>query len=101
MAYKRGLSAPHRHLAVDARELLGEAERTEQAVTVAGRLMGKRLGGGVTFMDLVDASGRIQLLARKDEVGADALEAFSDLHVGDIVSATGPVIRTRRGEVSI
>ena len=101
MAYKRGISAPHRHLAAEARELLGEAERTDERVTVAGRIMAKRLGGGVTFMDLVDRSGRIQLLARLDELGAESHEAFNDLHVGDIISATGPVMRTRRGEVSI
>ena len=81
--------------------LLGEGERAEGEVAVAGRLMGKRLMGGATFADLVDASGRIQLLARKNVLGEGGHEEFNDLDLGDLVGATGPVIRTRAGEVTV
>src|SRR5437867_7729634 len=96
--YVRGF---HRtHTAAQARELLGEGERTEP-VTVAGRLMVKRATGGLTFADLRDGSGRIQLMARRDQLAAADYERFLDLDPGDILGVTGPVFRTRKGEVTV
>lgn len=68
---------------------------------MAGRLSAKRTGGGLTFMDLVDTSGRIQLMAREDVVGRERLDQFNELDVGDIVGASGPVIRTKRGDLAV
>ena len=63
--------------------------------------MVKRPHGGSTFADLQDGSGRIQLMARRDALGEARYEAFGDLDSGDIIGISGPVFRTRRGEVSI
>lgn len=76
-----------------------EPVRTEP-VTVAGRIMARRGMGKTSFIDLKDGSGRIQLFAKADVLGAD-FELVDLLDLGDIVGATGPVIRTRRGEPSI
>jgi lysyl-tRNA synthetase, class II len=83
-----------------AKALLGDAERTEP-VSLAGRLMVKRLQGGLVFADLRDAAGRIQLMASRSIVGEDAFARFADLDVGDIVGVTGPVFRTKRGEITV
>jgi len=63
--------------------------------------MVKRELGGLTFADLVDSSGRIQLQAREDVVGGDRLAQFNDLDTGDFVGAAGPVFRTKRGELTV
>jgi lysyl-tRNA synthetase class 2 len=83
-----------------ARELLGESERTGQ-VSLAGRLMVKRVQGGLVFADLQDGHGRIQLMATREILGDEEFGRFADLDAGDIVGATGPVFRTRRGEVTL
>jgi lysyl-tRNA synthetase class 2 len=70
-------------------------------VTVAGRVMVKREFGGGTFVDLRDGSGKIQLLAQKNLLGEARYAEFLQLHPGDIIGATGPVFRTRRGEPTV
>jgi len=65
-------------------------------VTVAGRLASSRTQGKIAFGDLVDGTGKIQLF-----VPADQVEAFEALDSGDIVGASGEVVRTRRGELSV
>ncbi len=74
-------------------------ENTE--VTVAGRLMSKRGMGKVSFCDLQDKSGRIQLYARKDEMDEEAYNRFKKYDIGDIVGVKGEVFRTQRGEMSV
>src|SRR5260370_781854 len=83
-----------------AKALLGESERTEP-VAVAGRLMVKRLQGGVVFAELQDGEGRIQLMAGRDKVGEEDFERCADLDPGDIIGVTGPIFRTRRGEITL
>ena len=72
-----------------------------QAVSVAGRLMSKRGMGKVSFCDLQDKSGRIQLYARRDEMDGEEYDRFKKLDIGDIVGVKGIVFRTQRGEMSI
>jgi lysyl-tRNA synthetase class 2 len=80
----------------------GDFERLEGSeVAVAGRLMALRGHGKAGFGDLVDASGKIQLYVRKDDVGERLFEIWSLLDVGDIVGARGEVFRTRSGETSV
>ena len=70
-------------------------------VVIAGRLMSKRGMGKVSFCDLQDKSGRIQLYARKDEMDETEYERFKKYDIGDIVGINGVVFRTQRGEMSV
>ena len=97
--YSRGFLPTHSTRA--ARELIGDTERTEQSVSLAGRLMVKRAQGGLVFADLQDGSGRIQLMATRTILGDDEFASFADLDVGDIIGVTGPIIRTKRGETTL
>ena len=72
-----------------------------QEVSVAGRLMSKRGMGKVSFCDLQDKSGRIQLYARKDEMDEAEYNRFKKYDIGDIVGVHGVVFRTQRGEMSV
>ena len=72
-----------------------------QPVKVAGRLMSKRGMGKVSFCDLQDRDGRIQLYARQDEMDEDVYKQFKKYDIGDIVGVDGEVFRTQRGEMSV
>ena len=72
-----------------------------QPVSIAGRLMSKRGMGKVSFCDLQDKSGRIQLYARKDEMDEEEYNRFKKYDIGDIVGVQGEVFRTQRGEMSV
>jgi lysyl-tRNA synthetase class 2 len=96
--YSRGFKPTHS--TTQARELLGEGDRTDP-VAVAGRMMVKRLHGGSAFADLQDGAGRIQLFASRDILGEAAFDLFADLDPGDIIGVKGPMFRTRRGEPTV
>ena len=70
-------------------------------VSIAGRLMSKRGMGKVSFCDLQDKSGRIQLYARKDEMDEAEYDRFKKYDIGDIVGVKGVAFRTQRGEMSV
>ncbi len=70
-------------------------------VTIAGRMMSKRGMGKVSFCDIQDKAGRIQLYARKDEMDEDDYNRFRKYDIGDIVGIDGEVFRTQRGEMSV
>ena len=72
-----------------------------QKVSLAGRLMSKRGMGKVSFCDLQDKSGRIQLYARKDEMDEEEYNRFKKYDIGDIVGVKGEVFRTKMGELSV
>ena len=72
-----------------------------QTVSLGGRLMSKRGMGKVSFCDLQDKSGRIQIYARKDEMDEEAYNRFKKYDIGDIVGVKGEVFRTQKGEMSI
>ena len=72
-----------------------------QTVSVGGRLMSKRGMGKVSFCDLQDRSGRIQLYARRDEMDLDEYNRFKKYDIGDIVGVEGTVFRTEKGEMSV
>ncbi|MCI9514259.1 MAG: lysine--tRNA ligase [Oscillospiraceae bacterium] len=72
-----------------------------QEVTIAGRLMSKRGMGKVSFCDLQDVTGRIQLYAKRDDMGEEPYNAFKKYDIGDIVGVRGQVFRTQRGEMSV
>lgn len=76
-------------------------EMEGEEVRVSGRLMLLRTQGKLTFGDLQDESGRIQLFVRVNNLGEEAYEQFKRLDLGDILGVSGTVMKTRRGEVSI
>jgi lysyl-tRNA synthetase class 2 len=80
---------------------LPDEERAGQTVSVAGRLTAHRPKGKVTFADLRDESGRVQVYVRRDDLGDAAFARFNDLDLGDIVGVRGFPFRTRTGEPSI
>lgn len=85
-----------------AREVVDDFEHFEdQTVTVAGRLIAKRGMGKVSFTDLLDRTGQIQIFSRLDNLGEADYRAWQDLDIGDIVVVTGEVFKTRMGEVSV
>ena len=85
-----------------AQEIKDHFEEMEgQPVTIAGRLMSKRGMGKVSFCDLQDKSGRIQLYARKDEMDEADYNEFKKYDIGDLVGVEGEVFRTQRGEMSV
>jgi lysyl-tRNA synthetase class 2 len=78
-----------------------ELEPQNIAVSVAGRLMLKRIMGKASFGTLQDATGRIQLFVTKDGVGEASYDEFKHLDLGDIVGAEGTLFRTKTGELSV
>ena len=87
------------HHAEEIKEHFDEMEG--RPVSIAGRLMSKRGMGKVSFCDLQDKSGRIQLYARKDEMDEASYNHFKKYDIGDIVGVRGEVFRTQRGEMSV
>ena len=82
----------------------GTAEALDAAgrrVAVAGRIMLKRVQGKVSFVQLQDFTGRIQLFIHQGTVGEDTYHAFKGWDVGDLVGAQGVLMRTRTGELSV
>ncbi len=78
-----------------------ELESSLIEVSVAGRMMLKRVMGKAAFATIQDTSGQIQLFVSVDGVGVDKLEAFKHWDLGDILGAKGALFKTRTGELSI
>jgi lysyl-tRNA synthetase class 2 len=68
---------------------------------VAGRLAARRGQGKMAFLDLVDRSGRLQLQARVDVLGAEAMERLLSLDLGDLIGVDGTAFSSRRGELTL
>src|SRR5579859_185802 len=81
----------------------GEGEAAESLeVTVCGRIRSVRVSGKITFSHIEDGTGKLQLFIRQDVVGPETYEMFKrDLDLGDFVEASGTMMRTRAGEVSL
>ncbi len=70
-------------------------------VTVAGRMMAKRVMGKASFVQLQDMSGRIQLFLQRDALPEGVYQAFKTWDVGDIIGAEGALFKTKTGELSV
>ena len=70
-------------------------------VSIAGRMMLKRVMGKASFATVQDATGRFQIYVTRDDVGEDVYAAFKHWDLGDIVAAEGRLFKTRTGELSI
>jgi lysyl-tRNA synthetase class 2 len=80
---------------------LAPGDETESRHRVAGRLAARRGQGKMAFLDLVDRSGRIQLQARVDELGAGGMDRLLSLDLGDLIGVDGVAFCSRRGELTL
>ena len=76
-------------------------EYTPQIVTVAGRMISRRIMGKASFCHILDGDGTLQLYVKRDEVGDDVYARFKTWDIGDIIGGTGEVFRTHMGEISV
>ncbi len=72
-----------------------------QDVSIAGRMMSRRIMGKASFAHLLDRDGRIQIYVKRDDVGEAAYDAFKDMDIGDVLGVVGTVFKTRSGEISV
>lgn len=85
-----------------AADIIGSfAEPEEKEVAIAGRIVNWRDMGKANFIDLADASGKIQVYVRGDAVGEETFARFKGWDIGDVVGVRGSVFKTRRGEISV
>ncbi len=101
-------SLPHRF---GERDAIGDLRTTEEGLVaeqgsergwrIAGRVLGRRGQGGVTFIDLEDVSGRVQLLVDLERMGEVDYEHVCTVSIGDLVGVAGTAFRTKRGELSL
>ncbi|MEW9096695.1 MAG: lysine--tRNA ligase [Clostridiaceae bacterium] len=87
------------HTSEQIKENYDELEGKE--VTVAGRLMSKRVHGKAGFSDIHDRYGKIQLYIKINDVGEEKLKEYKSFDIGDLLSITGTVFKTKTGEVSV
>jgi len=80
---------------------LPDGSETDDVVTIAGRLVARRDQGKLAFLVLRDSTGETQLFCRVNVLGDEGFEFAKDLDLGDWVGATGTVLRSRRGELSV
>ena len=78
-----------------------EGTHTGISVTVRGRLLNARSFGKLLFYDILDQSGKIQLLVNSGEIDDVYLRLFENFDIGDIIAVNGEVIKTKKGELSI
>ncbi|MBI2239108.1 MAG: lysine--tRNA ligase, partial [Actinobacteria bacterium] len=76
-------------------------EETGEGCSVAGRIVLRRSHGKLTFLTLRDRSGDIQLLCQENSMSSEGYRLLDDVDLGDIVGATGEVVKTKRGELSV
>ena len=76
-------------------------EMEGRTVTIAGRMMFKRVMGKASFCNVQDLKGSIQSYVARDSVGEEVYKAFKKMDIGDIVGITGEVFKTKTGEISI
>ncbi len=87
------------HHAADIRDNYDELEG--QHVTLAGRIMQKRVMGKASFCNILDQSGNIQSYVARDSIGEEEYKDFKKMDIGDIVGLEGEVFKTKTGEISI
>ncbi|MEZ4357972.1 MAG: lysine--tRNA ligase [Eubacteriales bacterium] len=85
-----------------AAEIIDGFEAFEgKTVTIAGRLMSKRIMGKASFAHILDKTAKIQIYVRRDDIGEEEYIYFKQLDIGDIIGVSGEVFKTHAGEVSV
>lgn len=93
---------PRDHCLEDAHKKFADYEKSQATVNLAGRVMAIRGQGAIMFIVLDDGKATFQAVVKKDELATDLFELFTNaVDIGDIVSVTGTMFRTQRGEESI
>jgi lysyl-tRNA synthetase class 2 len=96
---------PHSyHLSHTIQEAITPFEQqgdSSQDISLAGRIMSKRSIGKMSFLDIRDSSGKIQLSLRYDLLGKEKYEFLQDIDIGDIIGAKGKLFRTKSGELTL
>ena len=87
------------HHSVDIKENYDELEG--KTVSVAGRMMFKRVMGKASFCNVQDLKGSIQAYVARDSIGVEDYALFKKYDVGDIIGITGEVFKTKTGEISV
>jgi len=87
------------HHSAEIKDNFAALENT--AVSIAGRVMSRRVMGKAAFCDIQDRDGRIQVYLRRDDIGEDAYEAFKHYDIGDILGVAGTAFKTKAGEISV
>ena len=104
VAFPNDFKPGHRAAALIEAHGATEAEALEAqavSVSVAGRMMLKRVMGKASFATLQDATSRIQLYVTRDAIGEEAYAEFKRWDLGDIVGAEGTLMKTKTGELSV
>ena len=104
VAFPNDFKPAHRAATLQADQANASAEQLEASpvqVSVAGRMMLKRVMGKASFATLQDATGRIQLYVTRDALGEELYAAFKHWDLGDILGAEGVLMKTKTGELSI
>lgn len=87
------------HRSVDVLEQFDKLEGAQ--VSIAGRILSKRVMGKASFAHIMDTEGTIQIYLRSNDVGEEAYNEFKSIDIGDIVGVNGDVFKTHKGEISI
>src|SRR3989338_4449126 len=92
----------HAQTSNDKYAYLHPEQQTKDIVSVAGRIMLRRVMGKAAFFHLQDQTGRIQLYFREDDLGQELYQIIvKDTDMGDIIGVTGTIFKTRTGEVTV
>lgn len=89
------------HTIREAITLFEQQGESSQSISLAGRIMSKRSIGKMSFLDIRDSSGKIQLSLRYDLLGRERYEFLQDIDIGDIIGAKGKLFRTKAGELTL
>ncbi len=89
------------HTIREARTLFEQQGENAQDISLAGRIMSKRSMGKMSFLDILDSSGKIQLSFRYDLLGRERYEFLQEIDIGDIIGAEGRLFRTKAGELTL
>jgi lysyl-tRNA synthetase class 2 len=89
------------HTIREAITLFEQQGENPQDISLAGRIMSKRSIGKMSFLDIRDSSGKIQLSLRYDILGRERYEFLQDIDIGDIIGAEGKLFRTKAGELTL
>ena len=85
-----------------SKQILDDFEALEgKEVSIAGRMMSRRIMGKASFVHMLDGEGQIQAYVRREDVGEDVYADFKTMDIGDILGVRGTVFRTKTGEISV